>query len=237
MFARLNTYSIGLNRQELRNGRYFGQFKTTVYETSYRHIEFWRRYRILSEGAIARMSEAELTSELFVLILDGLQDKKTSLDEFYGNLDDYWGTDPRFWRAKRDSRRPAIWLDREETVRRFDTTLSAIAESVGELIPRSSFRRPALFYSLFSVVYHRLYGVNAVTELDSPQRPLTAKSKRRLWEAVEEVSQLLTEKPSPESVPSRDRDLLIASASQTDNLLPRQVRLEQLWNRANLSAE
>ena len=32
IFARLNTYAVGLNSQELRNGKYFGPFKETVYE-------------------------------------------------------------------------------------------------------------------------------------------------------------------------------------------------------------
>jgi hypothetical protein len=55
IFARLNTYSVKLNDQELRNGRYFGQFKQCVYELGFEHLEFWRRKRIFSELGIARM--------------------------------------------------------------------------------------------------------------------------------------------------------------------------------------
>ena len=43
IFARLNTYSIPLNNQELRNGKYFGFFKRSAYRLAYTYIEFWRK--------------------------------------------------------------------------------------------------------------------------------------------------------------------------------------------------
>jgi hypothetical protein len=67
VFARLNTYSVQLNAQELRNGRYFGFFKQTAYSLAHEYVEFWRRNRILTEQGIARMQDAELVSELMIL--------------------------------------------------------------------------------------------------------------------------------------------------------------------------
>ncbi|WP_083941417.1 DUF262 domain-containing protein [Sanguibacter suarezii] len=235
MFARLNTYSVSLTRQELRNGKYFGQFKTAVYDAAYKHIEFWRSNRIVTEAGIARMAEAEITGELFALMLDGIQDKKSSLDEFYGNLDSEWGRLRQSWSSKRDRERPLIWLDRQQTVERFDRTLNEIFETVGELLPRSAFRRPALFYSLFGVVYHRLYGLPGFERLASPNKKMGPNAARRLWGAMEELSQLLAEKPPMEVVPARDRDFLIAAAGQTDNIKPRSIRFEEIWSRAGLS--
>ena len=75
-FARLNTYAVKLNAQELRNGRFFGLFKQSAYTLAFEHVEFWRRNGIFSERNIARMLEVELTSELLIALLDGLQDKK-----------------------------------------------------------------------------------------------------------------------------------------------------------------
>ena len=49
IFARLNTYSVQLSNQELRNGTYFGYFKQTAYRLALEHIEFWRRHAIFSE--------------------------------------------------------------------------------------------------------------------------------------------------------------------------------------------
>jgi hypothetical protein len=48
IFSRLNTYSVPLNAQELRNGRYFGLFKQSAYNLAYEHLEFWRRHSIFS---------------------------------------------------------------------------------------------------------------------------------------------------------------------------------------------
>ncbi len=87
IFARLNTHSVKLNEQELRNGEYFGPFKQSCYDIAFEHLEFWRRNRIFTEQGIARMQEVELTSELTILGLDGLQDKKKSVDSFYDRYD------------------------------------------------------------------------------------------------------------------------------------------------------
>ena len=86
IFSRLNTYSVQLNAQELRNGRFFGEFKNCVYSLAYEHLEFWRRHRIFTERNIARMMEVELTSELVVTQLAGMQDKKKTIDLFYSKF-------------------------------------------------------------------------------------------------------------------------------------------------------
>lgn len=83
VFARINTRSVKLNAQELRNGRFFGEFKRAAYRLAHEHLPFWRDNRIFTEGRIARMAEVELVSELLIVELDGLQDKKSSIDSFY----------------------------------------------------------------------------------------------------------------------------------------------------------
>src|SRR5262249_31149571 len=88
IFRRLNTYSIPLNPQELRNGRWFGHFKQLVYKLAFQYLEFWRLHRVFTEQSIARMLEAELVSELLVAQLAGMQDKKKSLSGFYEKYDE-----------------------------------------------------------------------------------------------------------------------------------------------------
>ncbi len=88
LFARLNTYSVKLSKQELRNGKSFGLFKQSAYSLAFEHLEFWRHNRIFTETAIARMLEAELTSELMIAAIDGMQDKKQSIDHYYSKFDD-----------------------------------------------------------------------------------------------------------------------------------------------------
>src|SRR5690606_14272523 len=129
IFRRVNTHSVPLNSQELRNGRWFGEFKETAYTLAARYLTFWRENRIFSEQKIARMAEVELTSELLILLLDGVQDKKKSIDDFYERYDDSFGP-------------------RDRVVKRFERILGVVAEACPSL-SQSVFRRPPLFYSLF----------------------------------------------------------------------------------------
>ena len=124
MFARLNTYSVGLSTQELRNGKWFGQFKRLSYRLAGQSLEFWRKHRIFNEQNIARMREVELVSELLVAQLDGMQDKKNSLDTFYDELDETWGNTPIKWEVVRRGHwhtQPAQYASSKTTGARFYT--------------------------------------------------------------------------------------------------------------------
>lgn len=137
VFARLNTYSVPLNDQELRNGTYFGYFKQLAYKLAYEHIEFWRRHNIFSERQIARMAEVEFTSELMVAEMDGLQDKKKSINKFYSDYDE-------------------TFHNRSQIENRFKAVIDTIGECVGDILADTEFRRSPLFYSLFCAVYRVL---------------------------------------------------------------------------------
>jgi hypothetical protein len=231
IFARINTYSVPLNQQELRNGKYFGPFKSTVYQLGLDYLSFWRTARIFTESAIARMQEAELTSELLILQLDGLQDKKATIDEFYSHLDDVWSDQPAPWTTRRGTH-PSQWLSRRETQRRFHTTLDALNDSVGDILPSSEFNRTPLFYTLYSVVYHRLFGVPGLN-IPTPKTPLQSDSTLRLRETLEVLSAVLSE-GAPDENDKIARDFFIASSRQTDNFAPRLRRFEILWDLADL---
>ena len=238
IFARINTYSVVLNAQELRNGKYFGYFKSLAYELGLEYLTFWRAAGIFTERAIARMQEAELTSELLILQMDGIQDKKNSIDEFYARLDGEWGETPERWNATRQSVRtlhPLEWMTPEATKERFSATMATLNESVGDILKSSEFSRIPLFYTLYGAVYHRLYGIPGVG-LKTPRTPFGAESALRLREAVEVLSALLVESSgeNEEKIP-RFSSFVIASSRQTDNIGPRQRRLEALWELARLA--
>src|SRR5437899_2871254 len=55
VFCRLNMYGVPLNKQELRNGKYFGLFKQSSFELALSYLEFWRTNKIFTELSIARM--------------------------------------------------------------------------------------------------------------------------------------------------------------------------------------
>lgn len=233
VFARLNTYSVPLNAQELRNGKYFGEFKSAVYELALRHLEFWRKSGVFTDASIARMNEAQLVSEFLIAQMDGLQDKKASIEEFYRRLDDRWDDEPAQWETRRGLV-PATWLSRSESEMRFDTVLDAISDGVGDLLPESEFRRVPLFYTLYTGFYHRMFGLPRF-DRDSPRAPLDEDSLIRLRSAIEAASELLSEKPKAEDLGGWRRDFVLAAARQTDNLAPRRTRLEVIWDLAELS--
>ena len=213
VFSRLNTYSIRLNAQELRNGKYFGQFKQAVYELAYQHLEFWRAHGIFGERSIARMEEAQLVSELLILSIAGLQDKKKSIDSFYDKYDE-------------------AFPERARAVDHFQSTMSEIATAVHVPLKETAFNRVPLFYTLFSAVQHRLYGVPGV-DLPRKNGPLSDKERGRLDQAVVTLSEAIESFSEEDDGVSEDAlPFIEASLRQTDNLKPRQTRLRFVYTRA-----
>src|SRR5271156_1252716 len=64
VFARINTYSEKLKPQELRNSKWFGDFKSCVYLLSEEFTTFFVANKVFSEKSILRMAEAEFISDL-----------------------------------------------------------------------------------------------------------------------------------------------------------------------------
>lgn len=232
IFARINTYSVALSSQELRNGKFFGLFKTAMYASAHEQLEFWRSSRIFTETAIARMYEVEMISELAILLMDGPQDKKSTIDDFYRNLDDAWGSKPITW-VKGKVERPASYLSAKETIHRLDDVMDEVATAVGDLLPVSAFSRPPLFYSLFSAVAHHMYGLPRV-DIESPHKRLGVEATTSLRDAVVQLSELVSEKPSPDALRGWQREFVLAASRQTDNVGPRLIRLRTIWSLAGL---
>jgi len=132
IFARLNTYTVRLNRQELLNAKYFGAFKSTVYSLGYEYLNFWVNNNILTNREITRMGEADLTSELLILTMDGVQDRK-KIEDYYKRFDDEFN-------------------NKEAVVEKFKNTTDTISEIIGDTLPSSNFASNPLFYSLFGVI-------------------------------------------------------------------------------------
>lgn len=213
IFARLNTHSVKLNAQELRNGKYFGLFKRSAYGLAIEHLEFWRQNRIFTEQSIARMAEAELTSELMILEMDGFQDKKNTINDFYRKFDD------RF-------------VDKDKVEKNFRRTVDEIVEAVGGTLEASEFRRSPLFYSLFSATYHRLFEVPKQTISTPARGRLTSVEREGLDNAVRYLSDLVSTAKADEDIPQSYERFVTACLRQTDNLRPRQTRFDFLYQEA-----
>lgn len=142
MFARLNTYNVTLNKQELLNATYFGSFKKTVFELAQEFYNFWLENNIFPNKRIMRMAEVQLTSELVILMMDGIQSTKI-IETFYKKYDD-------------------DFKERKKIIKRFRECMDIIGEIYGDSLKNSAFHSVTLFYSLFSVIYHFKFGIKNI---------------------------------------------------------------------------
>lgn len=81
IFQRINRNTVVLNAQELRHATYWGPFIKLMEELA--DLEFWNNAGLFSANERRRMLDAEFISEIAVAVLNGLQNKKKNLEEFY----------------------------------------------------------------------------------------------------------------------------------------------------------
>ena len=167
LFARINTFSEKLRPQELRNARYFGDFKSCVYELAITFKGFVETNRVFSPKQVLRMAEAEFISELLLAMEDGPREgKKVIIDAAY---------------AKYDGRFP----NRERHEKRFVETIDAIGAIGGAELAALRFRAPRLLYPLFCAVYHMKYGMPRVQAPRSTLRPTDYLKLKIVLEALD----------------------------------------------------
>ncbi|MHA1268053.1 MAG: DUF262 domain-containing protein [Candidatus Helarchaeota archaeon] len=177
IFARMNATGVRLNYQELRNASFFGIFKETMYNLAYEQLERWRKWEIFSEHNIARMDEVEMTSDLVLMMFQGITTKsKAALDNLYKKYDEKFS-------------------EKKVVEHRFRSVMDYIADTWGAALPYMQFKRKTLFYSLFGVVYDFQYGLKSALAKSS-KRPLP----RNLGKAILRVDKLFAEQKVPEKV-------------------------------------
>lgn len=170
LFARINTYAEKLKPQELRNARWFGEFKSSVYLLAKEFVSFLENSKVFTSKQILRMAEAEFISELLLAIQEGIREgKKTVIDTCYRKYDDEFA-------------------NRKRHEKRFRETMDAIGEIGGTDLPALKFRATRLFYPLFCAVYHMKFGL---PRLHAPKRPLKPSDYPKLKNALEQVDDLI----------------------------------------------
>ena len=211
IFARMNTYTVKLVAQELRNAQFFGAFKQTVYSLAHQHYAFWRNNRVLADAAISRMADAELVSELVISMLDGIrQTKKDDLEEFYERYDD-------------------DFPQASKIAKEFEETVAIIGDLFGATLSASPFRRIPLFYSIFCAIYDAKFGLPKSTRprlpFDANQSKLVIKELRRL-EGI-----IALKKP-----PTEYSEFVDAATFSTADPGKRRLRHNFIWEQVLLKA-
>jgi hypothetical protein len=139
MFIRLNLGGEKLNKQELRNAAFNGDFKQMVYSLSDEYDDYLVDNKILSAASVKRMIDAEFVSELVAATLKGVQDKKKSLDKIYSEYDTMEEEEV------------------QESKKKFRNVMKVVDRILGEDIVTTRFKNKNDFYSLFYCLYDLIY--------------------------------------------------------------------------------
>lgn len=171
VFARINTYSEKLKAQELRNAKWFGDFKSCVYSLTKECVAFLERNKVFTSKQILRMAEAEFISELLLAMQEGIREgKKSVIDSAYKKYDD------RFPNRRRHEKYLLEVFD-------------VIGGIVGNELPQlKRVRATRLFYPLFCSIYHTKFGL---PRLHAPRSTFKVKDYPTLKKVLEEVDSLI----------------------------------------------
>lgn len=169
IFARMNTYTEKLTYQELRNAKWFGEFKSSVYQLASEFITFFEESRLFTPKKILRMAEAEFVSELLLAIHTGIQAlTKSIIDNAYRAYDD-------------------DFPNRDLHEKRFRETMDTIGQIFGDDLATGEFRAVRLFYPLFCAIYHFKFGLPKLTAQRAPLRAGDFPKAKIALERVEEL--------------------------------------------------
>lgn len=140
IFSRLNSFSLPLNTQEKRNSVYAGEMKTLIYEIAASYHTFWLDFKILTPNQIARMSDASLVSDIIYTVIYGIKSASSpSVDRMYSFFDDD--------------------LPQKNSIyKNFDSVITVLGHFFESTHIKNVFKPKFMFYSLFLVVYARLFG-------------------------------------------------------------------------------
>lgn len=185
IFARMNSTGARANPQELRNSQYYGQFKTAAYELATEQLDRWADWKIFTPDQIARMLEVELTSDLMILMMNGVISKTpTTIDSYYDTYDD-------------------IFPERKEVSRRLHSTLDQISTMFTRDVIATSFSNQSMFYTLFAIIYGKLFELRMPVKL--PVREPLKREKAKpieagLAEQLKQAVRSIKDKSAPQEV-------------------------------------
>jgi len=155
LFRRLNYVVEKLNKQELRHSQYFGLFMEAVEKLA--KDAFWDETGIFSRRDAQRMTDIEFISELFIVVVDGVQDQQKTLDKFYADYD-------------------VVFPRRLRYLRKFGHVLESL-RTIMDLFENTRFKKKADFYGLFAAVCELHTGYSYAIDLSPAKAALAGLSK------------------------------------------------------------
>lgn len=175
IFSRLNSYAVLLNVQERINADHFGPFKVLADKIGHNYNEYWSSQNILTPKQIVRMLDVNLVADLLIAMMEGIKSKK-QIKKYYDQYEKEFEPDP------------------DDLERQFNRVIEEISVLFPEKLSDTEFRRPHVFYSLFTTVAHCLYGLPNLAaetrkELKGPAREPARSALERVQEIFDPESQ------------------------------------------------
>jgi hypothetical protein len=170
VFSRLNSYAVTLNVQEKINAEFFGPFKVLSDNLAHKHNKFWVDNKIISPQQNLRMHDVMLVADLLIAMVDGIKSKK-QIKLYYEKFEKNFPMDE----------------DRLEV--EFDQTMSVIQDMFGEEIKTTEFTRVHIFYTLFTSVYHCLFGL---PDMNVGRPEFDARQYSAVRNALDKVNELFS---------------------------------------------
>jgi hypothetical protein len=170
IFARINTYSVTLNRQEKLNAKYLGVFKTTAFELGHLYINYILDGGILTEKQVSRMGEAQLASDLLVSIVGGVQTVK-NIERYYKEFEFVEN----------------IPIAISDAITVYTSVMGVVGMIYSpEELKNNNWSRPHWFYTLFTCVAHAF---SPLVGLEGLPRPEVSEAAIANWKnALDDLS-------------------------------------------------
>ncbi len=192
MFVRMNKYVVRLSPQELRHAKGSGKFHDFVERLG--RENFWREQKIFSPAMLLRMRSVEFTAELIILLIEGPQDKKSSVDLYYAQ---YKGKFPEGVKIEERLKNYWNWI------------LNALPN-----LKSTRYRKPVDLYSLIAAldeVSRQGRNLQRISAKRAGQRLLEFEAKTKLKEPPREAARYL-------AAASRQTDNLIPRITRIEIL-------------------
>lgn len=156
IFRRMNSTSYGLKKQELRNANFYGEFKTSVYQSAAEQLERWRKWKTFTEDNISRMDEVELVSECYLMMKEGKISGKSApkLDKAYEKYDE-------------------TFEGKTNIESRFRTTMDIVDANFAQNVPEFAFLDRRVIYTFLAFIYDLVFGFDASIKRTVRTRTLT----------------------------------------------------------------
>lgn len=140
IFSRLNSYAVTLNEQEKIHASHFSSFKILVDKISHKYNDFWVDNKLLTNQKVLRMEDATLVADLIISMIEGIQSKK-QIKSYYNKYEKECNIDVKLIEHQ------------------FDETIDLIQKIFKNGLKNTEFKRIHLFYTLFTSLFHYLYGL------------------------------------------------------------------------------